>query len=420
MKNITITFLFSFLFLQISFSQNTTNYIPLVTSSPNESFENLKQLDSYFTGKQVIAMGESSHGTHEFFTMRHRIFKYLVLHHGFNTFFLEADYSNCLRVNRYIHGAEDDVKEITSSIGLWPWGTQEIADLISWMREYNKEHTSKLNFIGCDMQQINTTIKELDRIIINYDPSLIDSTKYIDISQTEFFSLKDKKILADYQLLLENKQSITKQIHFKGDDEFIYRTLLRHLEQIIEERHNTKFTTYRDLKMGENMLYHLAKDKNRKAFFWAHNGHIWDVYFKKKKKNKSYYRAGGVLKHELKDKYFTIAQEFDRGSFNAYYMPDLSKDKSDIANYKLGEVTIEPSIKNSIGEYFRNVKDELLFFSVSDFDKNKLKDLRFHMIGADFRPTKKNKHQTTSFYFGIEHFDAMILIKETTATKLLK
>ena len=109
--------------------------IKLKHLEPNAEFSDLKQLDSYFEGVKVVGMGESTHGTHEFFTMRHRMFKFLVEHHGFNTFFLEADYVVCKPIDNYIKTGEGDPAKLIDAIALWPWITQEMLDLVEWMKE---------------------------------------------------------------------------------------------------------------------------------------------------------------------------------------------------------------------------------------------------------------------------------------------
>lgn len=80
-----------FLLIQCNcFSQNEINSFPLKHLSPIEETSDLGTLDSLFTNRKIIGVGESTHGTSEFTTMRYRLFKYLVENHEFNTFFLEA------------------------------------------------------------------------------------------------------------------------------------------------------------------------------------------------------------------------------------------------------------------------------------------------------------------------------------------
>jgi erythromycin esterase len=44
-------------------------------------------------GVRVVGLGESTHGTAEFFRLKHRLVEYLVTAHGFRTFAMEASAS---------------------------------------------------------------------------------------------------------------------------------------------------------------------------------------------------------------------------------------------------------------------------------------------------------------------------------------
>ncbi len=96
--------------------------------------------DTMFHQKRIIGLGEATHGTSEFTTVRHKLFQYLVEKKGFNTFVLEADYSGCQRINRYINGQTDDPKAALSEVQYWVWHTEEMLNLIEWMRLYNQSH----------------------------------------------------------------------------------------------------------------------------------------------------------------------------------------------------------------------------------------------------------------------------------------
>ncbi|PLX04397.1 MAG: hypothetical protein C0594_09265, partial [Marinilabiliales bacterium] len=84
-------------------SQQSSDCLNLQTIHPDSLYTDLKFLDNVLNNKAIIGVGESTHGTSEFTIMRHRLFRYLVENFGFNTFFLEADYSGCRNINRYIH-----------------------------------------------------------------------------------------------------------------------------------------------------------------------------------------------------------------------------------------------------------------------------------------------------------------------------
>lgn len=58
-------------------------------------------------------------------------------------------------VNRYIHGGDGTVKDAVSAIGFAIYQTEEMENLISWMREYNKSASlgNDIRFYGFDMQR---------------------------------------------------------------------------------------------------------------------------------------------------------------------------------------------------------------------------------------------------------------------------
>ena len=57
---------------------------------------------------RVVLIGESSHGTHEFYEARAEITKWLIEKKGFCAVAAEADWPDAYRVNRYVRGLGDD------------------------------------------------------------------------------------------------------------------------------------------------------------------------------------------------------------------------------------------------------------------------------------------------------------------------
>ena len=57
---------------------------------------------------RIVLIGESSHGTHEFYEARAAITKWLIEEKGFCAVAAEADWPDAYRVNRYVRGIGDD------------------------------------------------------------------------------------------------------------------------------------------------------------------------------------------------------------------------------------------------------------------------------------------------------------------------
>jgi erythromycin esterase len=52
------------------------NAIPFDTTEPNHSFEDLMPLKTIIGDARIVALGEATHGTHEFFQMKHRMLEF--------------------------------------------------------------------------------------------------------------------------------------------------------------------------------------------------------------------------------------------------------------------------------------------------------------------------------------------------------
>ena len=404
------------------FAQPAGKHIQLTSTDPLAPNQDLKQLDTYWEGVQLVGMGESTHGTHEFFTMRHRIFKYLVESHSFNTFFLEAGYANCLRANAYIHGATDNVLEVTGEIGLWPWQTEEMADLIDWMRAYNQANPNQeLNFVGIDLQGYLTTLDKVEELFERHHLPAIDTNLYEQLSYTEFWTLKDKEKLANQKAMVASIQAVDIG-SFQEQHKEEYTLHVRTLTQCLEMVKRRKDYYYRDIKMAENIVEYLKNNPETKGFFWAHNGHIniQEIHANKFGTKKWKGAAGGVLKHHIGEKYFCLGQDFDEGAFNAYF-PDKNSDLNiEGSQYTLGPVTVPLSPPESFAANHRQLPSPV-FIDFKHLPKDEY--VKMNRIGAAYYPPKDPNKPSRVFRLnthGRKSFDAMILIKKSTPTRLIK
>ena len=129
---------------------------------------------------KVIALGEATHGNAEFQQLKLEIFRNLVENHGVHGFAIEGDFGGCEQVNRYIHGGEGTAREAAAAIGFQIYKTDDMAELITYMREYNAgaSEGEDLRFYGFDMQRWQRTFQ-----------LLLDSCRELEIDTTELENL---------------------------------------------------------------------------------------------------------------------------------------------------------------------------------------------------------------------------------------
>src|SRR5262249_25355079 len=110
------------------------NALPLATAEPRTPFHDLAPLRARLAEARVVGLGESTHGTREFFQLKHRFIEYCVSQLGFTVIAFEANYGTMLAVNDYVLGGNGDVRSAAAGLGFQVWDTQEVTALIECVR----------------------------------------------------------------------------------------------------------------------------------------------------------------------------------------------------------------------------------------------------------------------------------------------
>jgi erythromycin esterase len=66
------------------------NAIPFETAEAGTGFADLEPLRAIIGDARIVALGEGTHGTREFFRMKHRLTEFLASEMGFTIFSIEA------------------------------------------------------------------------------------------------------------------------------------------------------------------------------------------------------------------------------------------------------------------------------------------------------------------------------------------
>ncbi|HKQ57096.1 MAG TPA: erythromycin esterase family protein, partial [Candidatus Eisenbacteria bacterium] len=135
--------------------------IPFDTAEPGHGFRDLEPLKRVIGDARIVALGEGTHGTHEFFQMKHRLTEFLATEMGFTVFGIEANMPEAARLNGYVRDGRGDPRQLLEGLYFWTWNTQEVLDLIEWMRAFNLSGRGRIEFTGFDMQMPDTAAAEV-------------------------------------------------------------------------------------------------------------------------------------------------------------------------------------------------------------------------------------------------------------------
>ena len=379
---------------------------PLESFDMNYDYEDISSLKEIIGNAKIVALGEVSHGSSEIFKMKGRIIKYLVERAGFNVFAIEASMPDAYKLNKYIINGAGDPKKLIKGMGFWTWDTQEMLDIVVWMKKYNDDHSKKINFTGFDMQLYPSALKEiksqLNKYGINYDLSILEiNLRNLNDKMDEFYlkrnpfnrKLKRSKSIKTELSYLRHRTA--KRIPDKKDQDWFIRNI-RLLEQFSE-----LLTSYRkrDIYMAENLLWITThSNAGSKFIVWAHNGHI----------QKTGGMLGAIVSKKLKKDYLAVGFAFHKGTYTAYR--------------QRGKVTTcqaQTSYPGSYEYYFHMTRFPIFLMDFKQVSstlpqaKWLYSRLLFRVVGA---MKEKEEFEPANI---LKEFDALVFIDKSTNSALL-
>ena len=130
------------------------------------SYSNLYPILQTLQNTQYLLLGESTHGTEEYFAIRLAITIIMIKDFGFNTILFETEWSLGYQLNLFIHSKIDKpihlfFNKIFHSFPKWMGNNEYIMHLILFMKKWNDTHSNKVYFYGIDCQNLELAEKHL-------------------------------------------------------------------------------------------------------------------------------------------------------------------------------------------------------------------------------------------------------------------
>ncbi|MGW4370580.1 erythromycin esterase family protein [Nocardia takedensis] len=128
---------------------------------------------------QIVLLGESSHGTREFYAARAAITRFLIEEKGFTAVAVEGDWPDAYRVNRYAQGRGEDADAEQALRGFerfpaWMWRNTEVRDFVTWLREHNlrqaERDSARTGFYGLDLYSLHRSTAAVIDYLDTVDP----------------------------------------------------------------------------------------------------------------------------------------------------------------------------------------------------------------------------------------------------------
>jgi erythromycin esterase len=302
--------------------------VPLASTEPGSGFADLEPLRNVIGDARIASLGEATHGTREFFQLKHRLIEFCVSEFGFNLVAMEAEFGSALAVNDYVLEGKGNAADALCGMGYWCWDTQEVLALIEWIRAWNIAHERKVRFHGFDMSgqwgegSAAPALRLLD-YLAGIAPELAAESEAVLrplVSSIRFSVLQpalEEKIRAQITKLLaafDTEQSgwIERSSETEWHVARLCATTIAQSAQLIALDNSDH---YRDQAMADNVRALLDMEgPGAKALLWAHNAHVQRTRYNN---TGSVFTMGSALHASFGAAHVVIGFAFNQGRFLA-------------------------------------------------------------------------------------------------------
>ena len=256
----------------------------------------------------VLAIGEAVHGGREFQELKLSVLREMVEKQGYTAFALEADYSECADINRYLQSGEGKPEELVQKFSFPIYHTKEMAALLGWIQDWNRTapEEKKVRFYGFDMQNPETGYAFLKQYSLAHGLA----------TEAEFDAVIKNILTPPYSLspetagqaivFLDGLRAKAGDADMRDADARDFRMELTTVRQAMESWTSTEESnTLRDRDMAENVeaIRKIeAEIGSGKIVISAHDGHIERV-------NPIYTNMGVLLSQNFGNDYYAIGTD---------------------------------------------------------------------------------------------------------------
>ncbi|MBC3539717.1 erythromycin esterase family protein [Rufibacter sediminis] len=303
------------------------------------SSSQMKIILSSIQNQSLVGIGEAEHGKKEYYDVKSQLVKSLIKEKGFTVMAFEGSMNSFERINEYVKGDSNiDVKKFlyeanvtNDSLLHHVFHTQEILDLINWIKTYNATHKKKVSIVGFDFQNPTLLVNDINKQL----KTTGNKATVPDDSLTYFTGSLNKATLV-YEEFYRNYMTYPEIIGIYKEDKLI--AMAKNSSQRVEEVKNyvdRKFpdskdslvsklkinlnaltalskifldpngAMERDKNMYENISYYKNLHKGEKTIVWAHNGHLSERDLVTGNGSRFYW-MGYYLRQQFKSDFLTI------------------------------------------------------------------------------------------------------------------
>lgn len=423
--------------------------VPLDTTDPAADFDDLAPLHDRLADARIVGLGEATHGTCEFFRLKHRLLRYLVAELDVRVVGFEANLPEALAIDDYVvHGTGDPVAAL-DGVYFWTWQVESVLELLEWLRAFNADRPlwDRVRFYGIDAQYTQGAVAELVEFFEVVDPDFLRTVRpdleTVDGRGTPAHAddHREDRIAAAERVVpvLREHLADRRTAYVEDASERTWRLALQHVrvieqatehrrashardEELVDEPAATEqCLRIRDRAMADNADWALSFEDADRMAVWAHDAHLNRVEQSSRRSDATATSLGGHLADRHGEDYFALGFSFGRGSFQAVGEDPDAEGADAEPERGLWGYTLDGPLPDTFEATLVELDHPLAVVDLraareDDRVAEWLAELRRHFsAGATFDPENPEEYVTEYAY--AEAFDAVCYVAETTRAR---
>ncbi|MFZ3230206.1 MAG: erythromycin esterase family protein [Pseudobdellovibrio sp.] len=398
------------------------------TMIPMRTEDDIDRLIQSFKDTRVVMLGESSHGTHEYYQMRSLISQRLIKDYGFKFIAVEGDWPDAYRLNKYIQTGEGgNAKNVLMKNHRWPtwmWANDEVADLAEWMR------TQKAGFYGLDVYSLFDSIVEVKKFLKENNPELSTEIE----KQYACFDRFEGDEIAYARSLLMHSPGCEKEVILSLQKimELQVNNNTKNADELFSAQQNAWIVanaeTYYRVMLGADSSSWNVRDSHMidtldrlleqagegaKGIVWAHNTHIGD-YRATDMQASGYVNLGGLARQSYGEENVALV---GFGTYKGEVLAATGWGKPEQI------MQLSPAKENSYEHYFHKAAEKHKLKQFYMLLENKThspfaRKLGHRAVGVVYNPLQDSRGNYVPSELS-KRYDAFFFIDETHALKSL-
>ena len=391
--------------------------IRLQSVEAGHGFDDMQPLVGVVGDAKIVALGEATHGTREFFQLKHRMVEFLASRMGFTIFSIEANMPEAYRLNDFVLKGEGDPKQLLKGMYFWTWDTEEFLNMVLWMREFNRQGKGRIEFTGFDMQNPKLAMKIVQSFVATNDKSFeatVDPV-YDEVTQrtkklwsdeeSPSQKLSDHLLAAKCRVVIEHLEQNRARFLQSGLGAESVDWAIQNARIVLQYALLQSGEQSRDQSMAENVEWIADQNPGAKIILWAANGHVRYAPFP------DFNSMGWYLHKKFGKGMVSFGFSFNEGSFRAIETGRIPR-----------EFSVKPLPIGSLDRTLASAGIPLFALDLRNLPKDgpvarwfaKPHDMR--NIGGVYSEKGENAPDPIASTVWPEAFDVIMFVEKTTAS----